>query len=366
MIKNLVEDIKRIIKNIINIIKSSGNIQKVITSLVDIPDFMLKNGIENLTKPINDCINVIKNGIKNTIEKEYNNIKSKGIDYYEKGKNKINKEYNYIKNKVVNLPDDLAKKFDEKKKEFLEEYNKDKELIIKHTDIKLNIVIDTQRVETIFYDIINTVKSNIVKETNKIKDEIKNKINDYNKFIMALYNDIICFIDDCMKSDICEYVDNKLYALEQTVIFILDVISEKYETGNFNENILGELLISHFQKKIDKFQEFWAFLIGKGLLSHIIKIREYTKGKICTIQSFYDTILDMSKKYLNLLLQNAERYLSKYSKCFDNVFDYFIQYLNKIYNNCCIYELYFINKLKSINSFIFDITSQINEKKMKK
>ena len=166
-----------------------------------------------------------------------------------------------------------------------------------------------------------------------------------------------------MKSDICEYVDNKFYALEQTVIFILDVISEKYETGNFNENILGELLISHFQKKIDKFQEFWAFLIGKGLLSHIIKISEYTKGKLCTIQSFYDTILDMSKKYLNLLLQNAEGYLSKYSKCFDNVFDYFIQYLNKIYNNCCIYELYFINKLKSINSFIFDITSQINEKK---
>ena len=362
-IKNLVGDIKRIIKNIINIIKSSGNIQKVITNLVDISDFMLKNGIENLTKPINDCVNVIRNGIKNTIETEYNKIKNKGIDYYEKGKNKINKEYNYIKNKVVNLPDDLAKKLDEKKKEFLEEYNKDKELIIKHTDIKLNIVIDTQKIEKIFYDIINTVKSNIVKEANQIKDEIKNKINDYNKFIMDLYNDIICFIDDCMKSDICEYVDNKLYALEQTVIFILDVISEKYETENFNENILGELLISHFQTKIDKFQEFCVFLIGKGLLSHIIKIREYTKGKLCTIQTLYDTILDMSKKYLNLLLQNAEGYLSKYSKCFDNVFDYFIQYINKIYNNCCIYELYFINKLKSINSFIFDITSQINKKK---
>lgn len=71
----------------------------------------------------------------------------------------------------------------------------------------------------------------------------------------------------------------------------------------------------------------------------------------------------MSKKYLNLLIQNAEGYLSKYSKCFDNAFDYFIQYINKIYNNCCINELYFINKLKSINSFVFDITSQINEKK---
>jgi len=359
----IVDVLKEIIKKILDTIQKSGDIKNIIINIVDISDFMLKNGIQNLTKPINDLINLIKNGIKKTIENEYNKIKSKGIECYEKGKNKINKQYNKIKNKVVNLPDDLAKVLDAKKKEFEEEYKKGKELIIKETDIKIHIFIDTQKIEKTFYEIINKVKSSIVGEINKIKDEIKNSINDYNKFIMDLNNDIIDFIDECLKSGLSEYVDNKLYALEETIIFILDVISEKYDIGKYNESILGELLISHFKTKIDNFEDFCGFLIGKGLLSNIIKIREYTKGKIYTIQSFYDASLNMTKKYLNLFLQDAKGYLSKVSKCFDNAFDYFIKYIDKIYNNCCIYELYFMNKLKSINSFINDITSEINEKK---
>ena len=113
---NLIKDIKVIIEKIINTIQKSKDIKSVIINIVDISDFMLKNSIQNLTKPITDCINKIKNGIKNTIEYEYNEIKNKGIKYYEKGKNKINNEYTYIKNKVVNLPDNLAKKLDEKKR----------------------------------------------------------------------------------------------------------------------------------------------------------------------------------------------------------------------------------------------------------
>jgi hypothetical protein len=38
----------------------------------------------------------------------------------------------------------------------------------------------------------------------------------------------------------------------------------------------------------------------------------------------------MTKKYLNLLLQNAKEYLSKTSKCLDNAFDYFLEYIEKI------------------------------------
>jgi hypothetical protein len=327
---------------------------------------MMRNSIQSLTKPITDCIEGIKNGIKSTINNEYNKIKEKGIEYYENGKNKINKEYSSIKNNVVNLPNDLAKKLDEKKKQLEEEYKKNKEQIIKNTDIKLKNVIDTQKIERTFYDIINKVKSNIVTEANKIKEEIKNNINDYNKFIVDIYNDIIFFIDECMKSDIGNYVDNKFYALEETAIFILDIISEKYDIENYNESIFRGLLFSHFEKKFDGFQKFCGFLIGNKLYLHIIKIREYTKGKLHTITSFYDAILNMTKKYLNLLLQNAKEYLSKTSKCLDNAFDYFLEYIEKIYNNCCLCEIYFINKLKSINSFVTDITTKINEKKKKK
>lgn len=360
---NLIKDIKLIIEKIINIIQNSKDIKCVIINLVDISDFMLKNGIQNLTKPITDCINGIKNGIKNTIENIYNKIKNKGINYYEKGKNKINNKYSYIKNKIVNLPDNLAKKLDEKKKEFEEEYKKGKELILKETDIKLKIVINTEKIEKKFYEIINKVKSNIINETNKIKEEIKDSINDYNIFILDLYNDIINFIDECMKSDIINYADNPLYALEETVICILDIVSEKYYIGDYNKNYFIGKLISYFEKKINNCQKFCEYLIEKGLLSNIKKIRKYTKDKLNTIQSFYDSILNMTKKYLNLLLQNAKEYLSTTSKCLDNTFDYFLEYIEKIYNNCCLYELYFINKLKSINSFITDITIKINEKK---
>ena len=361
----LIGEIKKIIEKIINTIQNSNDIISVIRNLFDISVFIQKNGIQNLTKPFTECINEIKDGIKSTIEKEYNKIKDNGIKYYKKGKNKINEEYTHIKKKVLNLPDNLAKKLDEKKREFEEEYRKGKEIILRETDIKLNIFIDTQKIEKIFYNIINEVKSNIVKETNKIKEEIKNSLNEYNTFILDLYNDIIDFIDECLKSDISKYVDNELYALEETVIFILDVIRDKYDIEIYNENNLEGLLISHFKKKIINGQKFCVFLIGKGLLSKIIKIREYAKNKLNTVQSFYDTILNMTKKYLNLLLQNAKEYLSKTSKCFDNAFDYFLEYIEKIYNNCCLCEIYFINKLKSINSFITDITTKINEKKNK-
>ena len=167
-----------------------------------------------------------------------------------------------------------------------------------------------------------------------------------------------------MKSDIINYADNPLYALEETVICILDIVSEKYYIGDYNENYFIGILISYFEKKINNnCQKFCGYLIEKGILSKIIKIRKYTKDKLNTIQSFYDSILNMTKKYLNLLLQNAKDYLSSTSKCLDNTFDYFLEYIEKIYNNCCLYELYFINKLKSINSFITDITTKINEKK---
>ena len=36
-------------------------------------------------------------------------------------------------------------------------------------------------------------------------------------------------------------------------------------------------------------------LIEKGLLSNIKKIKKYTKDKLNTIQSFYDSILNMNK-----------------------------------------------------------------------
>ena len=358
---NLIKDIEKIITNILDIIQSKGDITVVITNLINISDFMLENGIKNLTQPITDIINTIKTGIKNTVNNEYNKIKNEGIKYYETQKSKINKEYTKVKNKVVNLPDNLTKKLNEKKKEFEEEYKKKKKQIIKNTDIKLKKVIDTKKIEKTFYDIINKVKSNIDIETNIIKEEIKNNINDSNKFIMNLYDDIINFINECVKFDIDKYVDNKLNALEETVIFILDIVSEKYEIEKLNENALRGLLISHFKEKII----LCEFLIGNKLLQIIIKIKEYTKGKLYTINTFYDLILNKTKQYLNLLLQDAKGYLSKSFKYLD-AFDFFIQYIEKIYKNCCIYELYFIDKLKSINSFITENAEKINEIKNKK
>ena len=361
---NLIKDIKNIIIIILNIIKSKGNIEVVIINLTDISDFMLKNGIKNLTQPINDCINEIKTGIKNTVNEEFNKIKNKGIKYYETEKAKINKEYTKIKNKVVNAPDNLAKKLDEKKWYLKNNIKKNKEQIIINTDIKIKSIIDTKKIEKAFYDIIYKVRLNIDTEINKIKKGIKNNINDSNKFIMDLYNDIIYFINKCMKFDIGKYVDNKIYALEETVIFILDIISEKYEIEKLNKSILRRLLISHFKEKIDNFKIFCQFLIGNKLLELIVKIRIYTKEKLYTINAFYGVILNMSKKHLNLLLQDAKGYLSKTFKCLD-AFDYFIQYIDKIYKNCCIYELYFIDNLKTINSFIEDNFGKINEIKNK-
>ena len=101
---------------------------------------------------------------------------------------------------------------------------KNKKQIIKKTDINLKNIIDTRKIEKSFYDIIYKVQSNIDTETNKIKKEIKNNINNSNEFILDLYNDIIYFIYECMKYDIGKYVDNKFDAFEESVIFILDII----------------------------------------------------------------------------------------------------------------------------------------------
>ena len=363
-VSNLIGNIKDIITKIIEVIQSKNDIKSVIIKLVDISDFMLENGIKNLTEPINNCINAIKSGIKKTVNDEYNNIKNTGITFYEEKKNNFNTGYNTIKNKVVNLPDNLAKILNEKKIEFQKEFNKSKELIIKKTDIKLKNVIDTQQIEKSFYNIINKIKSNIEREIKLIKEEIKNNICDFNEFLIELYDDIIDFINDLMKYNISEYVDDKFIALEETVIFILDIITEKYETDNLNENNLLELLICHFEKKINDYQRLCHFLIGNKLFFLIEKIRVYTKEKIFSVQSFYNSILNATKMYLNLLLKSARNYISESLKCLD-AFDYFIQYIDKIYKNCCLYELYFIDRLKSINSFIEDISEKINDEKNK-
>jgi len=113
-VNKVFEQIKNIILKIIDIIKSKGDIQIIIVNLVDVSDFMLKNGIEDLTKPIKDCVNIIKKGIKDTISNEYNNIKTAGINFYKKNKNKISGEYNKIKNKITNLPDDLNSEIENK------------------------------------------------------------------------------------------------------------------------------------------------------------------------------------------------------------------------------------------------------------
>lgn len=85
----------------------------------------------------------------------------------------------------------------------------------------------------------------IDKEKIKIKETIKDSITSYNQFIMDIYDDIIDFINKCMKYEIDKYVDNELLALEEIVVFILDILTEKYETENLNENNLYKLLISY-------------------------------------------------------------------------------------------------------------------------
>jgi len=62
-----------------------------------------------------------------------------------------------------------------------------------------------------------------------------------------------------MKSDIINYADNPLYALEETVICILDIVSEKYYIGDYNKNYFIGKLISYFEKKINNCQKFCEY-----------------------------------------------------------------------------------------------------------
>ena len=358
----LAEYIKKIITKIIEVIQSKSDIKVVIIDITDISSFIINNGIQNLTKPITEFIETFKTGIKETINNEYNKIKSGAIDFYESKKSRFNTEYNKIKDKAVNLPDKLSKLLDDKKKLFLEEYNKGKESIIKKTDIKLGILINTQKIKDSFYNIIKKVKFSIGIEIKKIKETIKDKITDYNKFIMNIYEDIIDFINKCMKFTIDRFVDNKLFVFEQIVVFILDVLTNKYETENLNEDSLMELLKTHFQKKINGCEILCSFLIKNDILPLIQKIREYTKEKLFTINSYYESILNMAKSYLNFFLQDAQIYIEKAFKCLE-AFDYFNKYINKVYNKICLYEFFFISELKSFNSFITEITDEINRVK---
>ena len=360
------EHIKNIILKIIDIIKSKGDIKIIIINLVDVTDFMLKNGIEDLTKPIKDCVDNIKSGIKNTIRNEYNKIKTAGIDFYKKNKNKISGEYNKIKNKITNLPDDLAKQLDNKKKYFEKIYKEKKEMIIQKTNIKLNNLLDVEKIDKIFKDIINQVKSKIDSEIKKIKEEIRETIFCCNNYIINLFDDIIGFIDEYMKLDLDEYVENKFDALEEIVIVILDItiINKNYENEDLNEKNLMDILIIHFTKKIKKCEEFCKFLIVNNLLSLINKIRKYTIEKIDNFQSVYDTIKNMAKKYINLFKQDVQKYLNENFKLMKG-FDYFLDYINMIYKKCNLYEIYIIQNLNSINIFINTTVEKINETKNK-
>ena len=200
-------------------------------------------------------------------------------------------------------------------------------MIIQKTNIKLNNLLDVEKIDKIFKDIINQVKSKIDSEIKKIKEEIRETIFCYNNYIINLFDDIIGFIDEYMKLDLDEYVENKFDALEEIVIVILDItiINKNYENEDLNEKNL---------EKIDNFQ------------------------------SVYDTIKNMAKKYINLFKQDVQKYLNENFKLMKG-FDYFLDYINMIYKKCNLYEIYIIQNLNSINIFINKTVEKINETKNK-
>ena len=347
------------------------NILQIINEFID----RLFSKMENIMKPIKEFVDKVFNGnekleayklYENVIAEGYNIIRKKGIDKHEKTKKIASDKYTIGKNiylykrkELCNLPDELEKKFEEKKNELIEKYKKLNDNIINSTN-ELIEQLKSKNLSEEFRECFKNFKNYINNKLNEIKDEAKNKIKNIISKIPNFIDYFTNIIDSIMAINFGPFKENKIDICQHIMTFILEVksgkiiIVEKNEKGETIEKDIHKLLIVYLDKKLNiedgNTMEIVEYLLENGLKTIIISkinnnLVSYANKKFEIIKSCYKPILEMIKKYFATFKEDISKFTNKFNDIINekiDYFDYFINYINCIFQNKSLYEFYYI------------------------
>ena len=362
--------ISEILNSIIEIIKNgkidSEKINEIINNLSEI---LIKKGIEKLKEPINNFINNVHNDCKTLISNEYEKIKNKGIEIYEKQKKLINdeikeikEEYLNIKNNILNLPEELKNEINNKKIELENIYKNEKEKIINSTNLELKFFDDFD-----FIEFFNKIKTKINDEIQIIINETNDKIEIINDEIKTFFYDLINLIEKLINFDFEEFSNEKLIISEEILIYVLNCFFYKIDFIS-NENYLKNSLLNYFETKneinSENIEKIIEYLNNKEIfkiIEKIIEIRDFIEIENLNKEK-YELILNFIKNYFSLLKFDLINFINNNNFIETEKINFFKEIIEKFFKNCNLCEIYIKN---NISEFKNDLINKINEYKNK-
>lgn len=273
--------------------------------------------------------------------------------------NKAKDIYINKKNEICNLPEELEKKFKEKKNKLIEKYKALKDNIINSTNEMIDKLKDMNLSEE-FREYFKNLKNVINNKLNEIKNEAKNKIKNITSVFPNFIDNFTNLIDNIMRINFGPFDENKIEICQHIMTFILEFsagnieIKEKNEKGEIILKDIKQLLIDylneHLNIKAKDSMEIIEFLFKNGfktILNEYINnnIINYVNEKCKIIKSYFEPTLLMIKQYFAVFKGNVSKLINE---CNDKIntkidyFDYIIKYINMIFQNKYLYEFYYI------------------------
>ena len=369
---------------------------KIISDFID----QLIFKVDNIIKPIKEFIDKVFDGnekievyklYENIIVEGYKKARKIGIEKYQKIKNIANdkyietkKEYLDKRKEICNLPDELEQKFKEQKEELIKKYQELRDNIIISTNEKIENL-KKMNLEKEFKEFFRNLKDNIINQLNEIKDEAKNKITSITSKIPNFFDNFTNLIDEIIGLNFGPFNEKKIDISEHIMNFILEIVSGNIEIQYKNENeevILEDakkLLINYLNEKLNinakDILELVEYLFKNGLKSILFGkinnlIINYASKKLEILKSYYEPTLTMIRRYFITFKGDISNFINK---CNDKIkgkidyLDYFIKYINNIFQNKYLYELYYMieENILIYKDFKNSLLDEINQLKNK-
>ena len=379
-----------ILKNFINKIKKGEDAHKI---LCDLNQELISKAENKILIPFKNFINEIfgekgsiekYNFFKKIIEEGYKKVKEIGIGEYEKLKlfvGEKKEEYKSIylnkRKNICELSKGILKKYNNKKQELKRQYEDYKEKIINSTNKKIeslkkiNFNIEFKKLSKILRDII-------IDKLNELKKSAKDNINNMTSKLPKYFVSFIQLIDSILNLNFGTFQNERIIISENILNFILEIengnikLKYKNEKGEEIQENTKQLLMKYLEEKLEikdiNIKEIIEYLFKNGLKA-IIKKRintaiKFGQKKYDEIKKYYEPISNMIKSYFSILKEDAVKFIEKNKEKIDvkidSGFNYFIKFINYLFNKANVLDLYNI-KIEVHHTFKKDLINNLKK-----
>ena len=200
----------------------------------------------------------------------------------------------------------------------------------------------------------------MIDKLNEIKNNAKKCISNITSNIPNFIDNFTIIIDKILAIDFGPFSNDKINISELISNFFLEIelgnirIKSKNEKNEIIEKEGKKLLIEYLNKnlklKAENINSIIDHLLKNGLNSILIdrinnKIN-YAQKKFEKIKQLYEPTLKMINNYFNTFKKNTSDFINecnnKINNKIDDCFDYFIKFINSIFQNKNLYEFYYM------------------------